>query len=230
VLLHVRQTQQLSEWVPVFQTSVEIGIATPSGKQTYKVWIRHQEEHFEFPSPEKPLLVKFDEGNHLLKELTFPKTTEELTYQLRKDDALGRMWAASQLSQHLSDSAAGHELEASATDDPFWAVRKAAIEALAPSFKPADIPYLEKRALDPKSAVRVAALHALGGLKERALSPYFQDRYRVEESYLAQAEALRSIGKCGDTSAIPFLHEASLTKSPRNLIQSAAQQAIDGLK
>ena len=86
VVLQVDQTQQTSDRVPVFQMPMVIGITTPSGMRSYRVWIRKQEEHFDFPCPQKPLLVRFDEGNHLLKEMTFPKGVEELEFQLRKDD------------------------------------------------------------------------------------------------------------------------------------------------
>jgi aminopeptidase N len=226
VILEVTQTQQSSDRVPVFQTPVVIGITTPSAKHSYRVWIRKQEEHFEFQCPEKPLLVRFDEGNHVLKEMTFPKGVGELEFQLQKDDVIGRMWAASQLSQHLADSGVADALKQSATEDPFWAVRRAAIQALSPSSSAADISFLEKRALDPKSAVRVAALRALGDLHEHSLESFFQERYKADESYLAEAEALRSIGKCKDSSVIPFLQEASLRVSPANVIHTAAQDAM----
>jgi aminopeptidase N len=224
--LQAAQTQQTSDRVPVFQMPVVIGITTPSGTHSYRVWIRKQEEHFEFQCPEKPLLVRFDEGNHLLKEVTFPKGVEELEFQLQKDDVIGRMWAASQLSQHLADSGVPDVLRQSATADPFWAVRRAALQALSPSSSAAGIPFLEKRALDPKSAVRVAALRALGDLHERSLASFFQERYKEDDSYLVEAEALRSIGKCKDSAAIPFLQEASLRVSPENVIHTAAQEAI----
>jgi aminopeptidase N len=209
VVLQVTQTQQTSDWVPVFQMPVVIGVTTPSGKHSYRVWIRKQEEHFEFQCPEKPLLVRFDEGNHLLKEMTFLKGIEELEFQLQKDDVIG--------------------LKQSATEDPFWAVRRAALQALSPSLSAADIAFLEKRALDPKSAVRVAALRSLGDLHERSLGSFFEERYKADDSYLVEAEALRSIGKCKDSSAIPFLQEASLRVSPQNVIHTAAQEAIKTL-
>ena len=136
------------------------------------------------------------------------------------------MWAASQLSHHLADSGVPDVLRQSATDDPFWAVRRAALQALSPSSSAADISFLEKRALDPKSAVRVAALRALGDLHERSLGSFFQERYKVDDSYLVEAEALRSIGKCKDSSVLPFLQEASLRVSPQNVIHTAAQEAI----
>ena len=229
VTLQVIQTQKTSEWVPVFQMPVIIGITTPSGKHSYKVWIRKSEEHFEFQSQEKPLLVRFDEGNHLLKEITFQKTVDELVFQLNHDDVIGRIWAASQLSQYPTGSSATAALRQSATEDPFWAVRVKALQALAPSLSPSDIPFLENRALDSKSAVRVAALRALGDLHQSSLESFFRDRYEKDTSYLAEAEALRSIGKSRDPAAMPFLQSVSQTKSPENVIHTAAQAAIQML-
>jgi aminopeptidase N len=226
VVLQATQVQQTSDWVPIFQMPVIIGITTASGKHSYKVWIRQRQEHFEFECREKPLLVRFDEGNHLLKEMTFPKTLDELVYQLRHDDVIGRMWAASQLSQNLVDSNATMALRQSVVEDPFWAVREKALVALAPSLGITDVSFLKERALDPKSAVRAAALRVLGNLHNHSLESFFQDRYNRDNSYVAEAEALRSIGKSGDSSAIPFLQSASHVRSPRNLIHSAAEEAI----
>ena len=230
VVLQVTQTQKTSDSIPIFQTPVVIGITTPSGKRSYKVWIRRREETFEFSCRERPLLVRFDEGNHLLKEMTFHKTVGELVFQLNHDDVIGRMWAASQLSQHPIDSSAKAALRQSAVQDPFWAVRRKALLALAPSLGISDIPFLESRALDPQSAVRVAALKTLGDLHQGSLESYFQSRYKKDPSYLAEAEALRSIGKCQDRSAIHFLQDASDTQSPDNVIHAAAQQAIQMLE
>jgi aminopeptidase N len=226
VTVTVIQTQKTSEWVPIFQTPVVIAITTASGKQTSKVWIREQEEHFLFPCPEKPLLVRFDEGSHVLKEMTFPKSVEELTFQLRHDDVIGRMWAASQLSQHLDDSGARSALAQSAAGDPFWAVREKALTALGPSLRSSDIAFLKERALDSKSAVRVAALRLLGDLHEHSLNTFFQNRYHEDNSYVAEAETLRSIGKCGDSSNLQFLQEAGLSKSPGNIVHLASEEAL----
>jgi aminopeptidase N len=58
------------------------------------------------------------------------------------------------------------------------------------------------------------------------LVAFFKERFETEDSYLAQAEALRSIGKCGDQSQIPFLEEAAQMKSYRNVIKRTAESAI----
>ena len=50
-------------------------------------------------------MVHFDEGDILLKEWTFRKTTDELLYQLKHDEAMGRMWAVDELQKRLHDPA-----------------------------------------------------------------------------------------------------------------------------
>ncbi|HTI38078.1 MAG TPA: M1 family aminopeptidase [Vicinamibacterales bacterium] len=229
VRLSVRQVQPTSENVPVFQMPVVIGITTPSGTAHDRVWIRKADETFELPSPEKPLMIRFDEGNHLLKELTFRKSSEELLFQLRHDDVIGRLWAAEQLSERLREPDVDPALRQAAADDPFWAVRREAIQRLASSFAADDVPFLRERALDPASRVRAAALRALGDLRDRALEPYFRERYAGDESYLAQAEAVRAIGKCGDPASIPFLDRVSDVRSPNDIIHAAAVDALKAL-
>ena len=229
VRLSVRQVQPTSERVPVFQMPVVIGITTSTGTAHHKVWIRRAEEAFELPSLEKPLMVRFDEGNHLLKELTFRKSTDELLFQLTHDDVVGRLWATDQLSERLHESGVDAALRQAAADDPFWAVRREAIQRLASSFGRGDAAFLKARALDPTSRVRAAALRVLGDLRDQALEPYFRERYDRDESYVAEAEAVRAIGKCGDTGSIPFLRQLSDVHSPNDMIHAAAVEALKEL-
>jgi aminopeptidase N len=81
VTLKVAQVQDYSRGIPAFRVPVEVGIATAKGKTTSTVWVCEKEQSFEFPSETRPLMVGFDEGNVLIKELNFPKGIEELLYR-----------------------------------------------------------------------------------------------------------------------------------------------------
>ena len=230
VKLMVRQVQDTSKGVPIYKIPVIIGIHNDEGMISEKVWIEKQEEVFTFNAEEKPLMVRFDEGNYLLKEWTFDKDLEELLYQLEKDDVIGRSWAASELITYKDNAAVADALIACARIDDFWAVRQSAIETLGEIKREEDIAFFQEKCSDKKSSVRAAAMTALGEFGKEDLVPFLKERFEAEDSYLAQAEALRSIGKCGDALQIPFLEEAAQMESYRNVIKRAAETAIKNIR
>ncbi len=230
VKVRVRQVQDTSKGIPIYRAPVIIGIHTEGGKISEKVWIEKQEETFEFQAEENPLMVRFDEGNYLLKEWTFEKSVDELLYQLKNDDVIGRGWAASELVKFGDDSRAGEGLVEAARNDSFWAVKQSALETLGKWKREDHIDLFKEKCLDEKSSVRYTALRILGDCGREELVLFFRERFEKDDSYLAQAEALRSIGKCGDRSQLVFLEEAAKMESPRNVIRRAAEAAIAQIK
>ena len=226
VRLKVTQTQDTSQGIPIFRTPVLIAIITPKGKVTQKVWIEDREEEFTFDAAEKPLLVRFDEGNHLVKEWTFRKSREELVYQMKNDDVIGRMWAAAELIRFKDDPDTVTALADSARTDEFWAVRRSAVETLGKMKDPAHIDLFKEKSRDESSKVRIAALAALGDLGRPSLVGFFKKRFQQDDSYYAQAEALRSLGKTGNKTLIPFLKKAMEMPSYRNVIKNAAERVL----
>jgi aminopeptidase N len=226
VVLKVAQVQDFSRGIPVFRVPVSVAIVTDAGRSASQVWIRGREETFEFPSETRPLLVRFDPDNVLLKEITFSKQRDELLYQLSHDDVIGRMTAAADLATLKGDPAAVAGLAASAQRDAFWAVRRAAIEALARAGGAESPALMKKAAFDAHPSVRAAALVGLGDLKDRALLEFFKERFAKDGSDAVRAESLRAIGKLGDPSTVPFLEQGAGVPSYRNLIATAAKQAI----
>jgi len=217
VRLQVRQKQAGNFVLPV-----TIGVTTAAGKQLHQVWIRNREEAFNLACKDKPLLVRFDEGDVLLKEVDFAKSTEELLFQLANDNVIGRMEAAAALrSRSRNDPKVSAALRTAATRDPFWAVRREALTA-------GEVELLKSTAAtDPVPAVRVSAIAALADSRDGSLAPYFEQRFEAEDSYLVQAECLRALGKCKGTLA--FLRRAEGMPSPRNVIRNAARSAIEVL-
>jgi aminopeptidase N len=226
VSLKIFQAQDTAKGVPIYTIPVVIGIVTPQQKTSEKIWITKKEEVFEFSAPEKPLLVRFDEGNFLLKEWSFEKDVEELLYQLEHDDVIGRMWSASELLDFRDNPLISWGLTDRAHNDPFWSVRLAAVESLGELKQEKMIPLFKTKCLDENSKVRTASLLILGDFKDPSLVPFLKERFEKDDSYLAQAEALKSLAKCGDSSLLPYLEKASRMISPRNVIQRAAGWAI----
>jgi aminopeptidase N len=201
--------------LPLFEAPVDVGIVTASGKRVERLRIgKKQMEVFDIACESRPLLVRFDEGSHLLMEMKFEKGVAELLYQLQNDDAMGRMWAAAELKGRGAEA----ELRKSAREDKFWAVRRAALESLD-----GDREFFRESALDPKSDVRAVAVRRLAGFKDSA---FLAKRFRAEDSYVVQAEALRAIGQCGDKAQVSLLKEAAGMRSPRDVVKRAAEAAL----
>ena len=228
--LKVIQTQDTSKGIPVYKIPVIIGVVTPEEKVSKKVWIKQEEQVFAFSVKEKPLLVRFDEGNHLLKEWKFDKSLEELLYQLKNDDVIGRIWAASQLARFKDNTCAVNGLIDSVREDKFWAVRRSALETLGKLKQGEHVDLYKNMTKDKNSKVRTTALRILGDYENPEFILFFKGQFEKDDSYLAQAEALRSIGKCGDRSQLPFLEKAAKMKSQRNVLKKAAEWATEKIK
>jgi len=214
-VIRLKVAQKQSE---LYALPVAIGITTAAGKQVHNVWVRQREELFSLPAATKPLLVHFDDGDVLLKELTFDKSEEELLYQLAHDNAIGRMDAAAALRTRAADPAITSALRKAAESDPFWAVRRDALPA-------GDVAFLRARAVeDRNSGVRTASLAALNRLKDASLAAFFEERFRKDDSYLAQAEAIRALGNLKAAPAL--LREAEAMQSPNDVVGIAAREAL----
>jgi len=226
VQMTIAQAQDVSRGIPVFRIPVDIKIVTAKGAVTTKVWLKEKRESFEFPAETKPLLVRFDEGNVLVKEVTFPKDLDELLYQLKSDDVIGRMDAAAALLKFKDEARTVPALAASVKADPFWAVRKASLESLAKLAGPGAAAALKLAAKDADANVRTAAVLALGDLKDKAQAGFFQELFKTDASLKVRTEAVRSLGKTGDKALIPFLKQAADTPSRQNMIKRAAEAAL----
>lgn len=231
--LRINQVQDTSRGIPIYTIPVVIGIEFPHEKASEEIWLRKREEVFEFQLSEKPLMVRFDEGNWLLKEWTFLKGRDDLLYQLEHDDTIGRMWAASELIRFGDDPVVADALAERAREDGFWAVRRSALESLGEIGGQVDRParrdLFQRLCRDVNSKVRITALRLLGASGEADLVPFLRERFGDDDSYLAQAEALRSIGKCGGRSEIRFLERAARMTSHNNVIRRAAEWAIEAI-
>lgn len=128
----VKQMQDRKLGTPVYRLPVKIGITTEAGKTVEDIWLDEEQQFFAFDVAERPLMVRFDEGDILLKEWTFDKSTEELLYQLNHDQAVGRMWAIGELQERLHDPAVRSALLEASGNDPFSTVREKAAAAITP--------------------------------------------------------------------------------------------------
>lgn len=225
--LEIKQTQDKWENVPIYTIPVNIGFYHTDGKTVEKVGLKEKIEKFEFKLDAEPLMVRFDEGNHLLKEWTFLKTEEELLFQVENDDVTGRIWAIDQLKAFQGSPKTIQKWTELAMSDTFWGVREAAIQSLSEFQGNSGKDVFLKAINDTNSKVRAASIKALGQLKDPSMIGDFRRIYETDDSYLVKAQALLAIGENGNQSQLRFLTEASKVRSPRNTLKNAAEQAIE---
>ena len=225
--LEIKQTQDEWEHVPIYKIPVNIGLYHPGGKRVEKVWLNKKTEYFEFQMDAEPLMVRFDEGNYLLKEWTFKKTEGELLFQVNNDDVPGRLWAINELKAFHNSLKTIQTWTELTTNDNFWAIREAAVHNLSEYHGSNKKDIFLQAISDTNSKVRAASIKALGELKDPSMINKFRNIYETDDSYLVMAEALIAIGKNGNKSHLRFLNEAANVRSPRNTLKNAAERAIE---
>jgi len=192
----VSQEQDRSLGTPVFRLPLEIAITTSGGKAIEDVWLDEVQQTFSFEVAAEPLMVRIDDGDILLKELRFEKSTAELLYQVHHASAIGRRWAVVELAEHMNEPAVLSTLIESSRDDEFWAVRERAVRALGTIRNEIATVALRNQALeDVNSRVRAAALQSLAVNDDGSLTTFFRERLAAEESPLARAAAAAVLEK-----------------------------------
>jgi HEAT repeat protein len=83
---------------------------------------------------------------------------------------------------------------------------------------------------DENSKVRQSAVRILGDLKDPALVKLLKKTFESDNSYVVQAEALRSIGKCGGRKQAAYLESAKTKASFRNVVAKAAAETLATFK
>jgi len=140
------------------------------------------------------------------------------------------MWAVNELQDFRESGKTIEVWSDIALNDSFWALREAAIKQLG-DLKDSQYRNSFRNALnDPNSKVRAAALEALGKSGEEDIIKLCRKKFDADESYLVRAEALKQIGIHASRSQLKFLGEARSMKSPRNVVERAAEGAIQMIK
>jgi len=231
--LNITIIQEQDKWdgVPIYKIPVSIGVYLENDKKIVKeFWLKEKKEEIVLQLTSKPLMVRFDEGNFLLKEWTYKKDIDELLFQANNDDMTGRLWAVEQLDEYQTDKRTLECWQEIAENDSFWAVRAAAVSQVGKFYGTSNISLLKRAASEKSSKVRTAAVRALGDLKNPSLKDYYKQIFNQEDSYAVKSEALIAIGKCGNTRDISFLESAGRQKSYRDVVYNASQEGITIIK
>ena len=238
VFLTVKQTQRDSAapdstgikftTPAVFRMPVTIRVGTPTGDVVKRAALDAREQSITVDGVAgPPTMVVFDDGNAVLKTLTFNQPTAWLATQLKRDsDLWDRLWVIRQLTGRGADAAAARALADAATGADYFLTRAQAAEALA-AFPPAvAIPVLEIAVRDTTAAVRESALGALGELGgERAIA-LARTAFGADPSYQVRAAAVSALARADSVHRRAIIAEGLGLPSYQESIRVAALDAI----
>src|SRR6266581_3927949 len=189
----------------VFRMPVTVRIGTTESDVVKRVDLTAREQTVEVANlPGAPTMVAFDDGNTILKDLTFDQPTAWLATALRRDaDLWNRQWAIEQLAQRTADTAAAAALAWAATRSDYFLTRAAACEGLG--HFPAGVAQapLVAALQDTAAQVRRAAVTALGQLSGAGarVAELARATFRGDPSYEVRAAALLALFQADSTKA-----------------------------
>jgi aminopeptidase N len=217
--------------VVFFQTPVNIEIGTTSGTTVERVKILpKKQQSFSFAVDSKPLLVNFDYHGTLIKELDFDKPTDELAYQMTRDeDVLGRVWALNELRKRVTSASLPEiekqriaaELSNAVTRDKFWGMRMEAATALAEVKPNSAREALLAATRDADARVRARAVTSLATSKDPSLASVYV-KLLEDESYAVIKAAALALGATKNANSLGALVRLLSLPSWRNNIRASA--------
>ncbi len=236
--LTVKQTQQgslkpdstgLTFTVPAaFRMPLTVRVGTAQGDVTRRVEITAREQTVTIPDVKSPpTMVVFDDGNRVLKSLSFQQPTAWLATQLQRDpDLWDREWVIGQLADRVGDPAAAAALADAAAHADYFRTRTDAVEALGHFAAPVAFPALQAALQDTSAAVRNSAVDALGALGGADAVALLRGAFARDSSYEVRAAAVRALVQADSALAHETIAAALAESSYQDVIQNAAFRAI----
>ena len=218
----------------VFRMPVAIRLGTGGGggggggDVVRRVELTAREQTIEIPElPGAPTMVVFDDGNTILKELTFDQPTSWLATQLKRDpDLWNRQWAIEQLAHRPGDAAAVAALAEAATAADYFRTRAAAVEALGELPAASAAAPLAAALRDTSAQVRRAAVAALGQLGGARAADLARTTFHDDPSYQVRAAALTALVRADSTASDSAIAWGLATPSYQDVVQEAAYRLI----
>ena len=205
-LLTVKITQLQSEDL-YFQFPLDIDIYQDNKPIRHTVWVNaRQENAFTFAVSKAPALVNINPEGVVVMEEQYPKTIKEYLFQIQHAPELkSRLEAISYL-----EAGKGKEVVLAALRDPYFKIRKAALELLEGyQLTKKDLALVEKIATsDPENLARAAAIWVLNNQEDKRYTALYEKALTVPSAAIKNA-ALDGIARTNPSRAKQFLEKAN---------------------
>ena len=205
-LLRVKITQLQSEDL-YFQFPLDIDIYQDNKPIRHTVWVNaRQENAFTFAVSKAPALVNINPEGIVVMEEQYPKTIKEYLFQIQHAPELkSRLEAISYL-----EVGKGKEVVLAALRDPYFKIRKAALELLEGyQLTKKDLALVEKIATsDPENLARAAAIWVLNNQEDKRYTALYEKALTIPSAAIKNA-ALDGIARTNPSRAKQFLEKAN---------------------
>ncbi len=222
----IDSTGRLFSVPQAFRMPVTIRIGQPTGDITRRVELNARQQVIVIDNVRTaPTMVILDDGNQLVKELTFDQPVSWLAQQLGSNtDLWNRAWAIDQLTRHRGDPEAAKALADAAMRADYFLTRVDAVTALGEHFPAALTQGAVLKAMhDTSAAVRTAAVTALMGDSGAVIA---RNAFHGDSSYEVRAAALRSAVRTDPSHVRDLLGEGLGMPSYRDVILRAALEGV----
>jgi len=231
--LEVDQIQPGDSLTPeVFKTPVDVEIETKSERKTFRIFIDKRKETFEFEVSDKPLMVIFDKGNWILKELYFDKSKDELIYQAQNaSEMIDRLVAVQELGKMSSDPDVVELMKKISRSNEFYAVRQEAINNLG-KLKDEDMAkfLIELYKNEGDSRIRRSIVDALKNFKFNFVVSFLNDVVKGEKSYYVIASAINSLVAVDSVNGMKYIKNGLGMDSHQEVIRTTALRRLSDMK
>ncbi|MEO8200301.1 MAG: M1 family aminopeptidase, partial [Gemmatimonadota bacterium] len=212
----------------IFHMPVTIRVGTGAGDIVRRFQLDQREQTLVIDSLSVPPgMVIFDDGNTILKKLTFDQPTPWLATALERDpDLWNRDWVITQLGRKTTDSVAARALARAATQADYFLTRAQAVTALGAFSSDIALPPLEAALRDTSAAVRATAVTALGRIRGSRAIELTRERWMKDPSYAVKAAAVRTLVRIDSVGRRQVLLDAFKSTSYQDAVRGAAYGGI----
>jgi aminopeptidase N len=211
-----------------FRMPINIRIGTAGGDVVHNAWVRQREDTVVVDSVTSvPTMVVFDDGDRILKGLTFDQPTAWLATQLSHDTNLwNREWVLGQLAQRRTDPAAAAAVANAVTSADHPRTRALAVSAIDAFPSDVSLPAVDRALRDTSSTVRAAAATALGAIGGQRAVDLARAAWHGDSSYSVRASAFSALMRLDSAGRSALIAEGLHTPSYHDAIQNAALAAV----
>lgn len=201
VEINVVQTQEGENVPHIFRLPIAIDIYDASGKATrHNVVLNQRDQTLHLPAASEPAWVNVDANKMLLCEKQINQSDEAYAFQyLHAKNYFDRDEALTHLSNDFNSDPAKKVMTA-ALNDPFFDIRQRAIGMVDAKQNTTKLTDLAKN--DKHSAVRAAALQALGETGDKAYIDLAKTIVKTEKAYPVISSAISLINTLAPEQAL----------------------------